>query len=442
MNINDADFIEKITSVTPSQRQFDILSMGYYNFIHFGLNTFTKKEWGSGKVSPDVFTLKNINTEKWVTDLKSTGSKGIIITAKHHDGFCLFPSKYTDYSIASTVYKDGKGDIVGELASACKKHGMKFGIYLSPWDRHEKTYGTDAYNDYYVNQLTELCTDYGDIFCFWFDGACGEGENGKKQNYDWERYYNIIRSLQPQACISICGPDVRWIGNERGRARKSEFSVVPVACALQESVAAVSQTKEGAAVMALKPKGKEPDIGSREALYGKDICYYPSEMDIPITYFGWFYRPLFKIFITRTVGNLCKCWYTSVGHNATLLINVPPDKNGRLSPKFIGRMQKAKERIELDFKNEVKAKRTDGENTVTLRFKKQKVKTLVLKEDLMHSQRVESFEVFADGKKVFDGFTVGNREICRLKPESCSEIKILFTQSRNEAIIKSIKIYK
>ena len=145
--LNDSKFIESLISVVPSKRQLELHKMGYYNFIHFGLNTFTKKEWGSGSVSPEVFKLRDINVEKWVTDLKSTGSKGIVITAKHHDGFCLFPSKYTDYTIANTVYKNGKGDIVGELAAACKKHGVKLGVYLSPWDRHEITYGTEDYNN-------------------------------------------------------------------------------------------------------------------------------------------------------------------------------------------------------------------------------------------------------------------------------------------------------
>ncbi len=180
-DINSTEFLSRVTAVVPEKRQMDFQKLGYYNFIHFGLNTFTKKEWGSGKVSPDVFTLADIDTDKWARELKNTGSTGVILTAKHHDGFCLFPSKYTDYTITATKYRNGKGDIVKQLADSCKKFDLKFGIYLSPWDRHESTYGTDAYNDFFCNQLTELCTNYGEIFCFWFDGACGEGKTGKSK---------------------------------------------------------------------------------------------------------------------------------------------------------------------------------------------------------------------------------------------------------------------
>ena len=193
LNFNDMS-----NKIVPNNRQLNILEMGYYNFIHFGLNTYTGKEWGDGNVDPKNFKLKQLDTDKWVQDLMSTGSKGVIITAKHHDGFCLFNSKYTDYCIRNTPYKSGQGDIVKELSESCKKFGFKLGIYLSPWDRHEPTYGTEAYNDYFCNQLEELCTNYGDIFCFWFDGACGEGKNGKKQRYDWERYYATIHfKLRP-----------------------------------------------------------------------------------------------------------------------------------------------------------------------------------------------------------------------------------------------------
>ena len=163
-DINSIEFLNRITAVLPEKRQIAFQKLGYYNFIHFGLNTFTKKEWGSGRVSPKVFALNDIDTDKWAEQLKNTGSKGVILTAKHHDGFCLFPSKYTDYTIAATEYRNGNGDLVKQLADSCKKYGLKFGIYLSPWDRHEETYGTEEYNDFFCNQLTELCTNYGEIF--------------------------------------------------------------------------------------------------------------------------------------------------------------------------------------------------------------------------------------------------------------------------------------
>ena len=203
LNFNDTS-----NKIVPNNRQLNILEMGYYNFIHFGLNTYTGKEWGDGNVDPKNFKLKQLDTDKWVQDLMSTGSKGVIITAKHHDGFCLFNSKYTDYCIRNTPYKSGQGDIVKELSESCKKFGFKLGIYLSPWDRHEPTYGTEAYNDYFCNQLEELCTNYGDIFCFWFDGACGE-KTAKNSvmigNVIMQPFINISPMLPFQTAALIFG---------------------------------------------------------------------------------------------------------------------------------------------------------------------------------------------------------------------------------------------
>lgn len=440
-HLNDSKFIEALISVVPSKRQLELHKMGYYNFIHFGLNTFTKKEWGSGSVSPEMFRLRDINVEKWVTDLKSTGSKGIVITAKHHDGFCLFPSKYTDYTIASTVYKDGKGDIVGELAAACKKHSMKLGVYLSPWDRHEKTYGTKEYSCFFVGQLTELCSNYGELFCVWFDGACGEGKNGRVPKYDWERYYKTIRALQPNACIINCGPDFRWIGNEFGKARESEYSVVPASSYNQDIIAAASQQKEGAAVMTVKRSKKKPDIGLRETLVGKNLCWYPSEMDIPVTYFGWFYRREFELFFTRTVGNLCRCWYNSVGHNATIIVNVPPNKNGELPKKFIKRMCAARGRIENRLSSEIKHTRLDGDFEIKVSFPQQMVRTVSLSEDVLQGQRVEEFEIIANKKVIYRGKTIGLKQICLFKRVNCSELTVKITQCRSLPQIAEIHLY-
>lgn len=442
-DLNSKSFLEKITSITPTQVQIDIQSMGYYNFIHFGLNTFTGKEWGNGKVDSAEFDIDSINTDLWAEQLRATGSKGIILTAKHHDGFCLFPSQYTDYTIKNTRYQNGKGDLVKELSDSCKKYGLKFGIYLSPWDRHESTYGTDEYNDFFCNQLTELCTNYGEIFCFWFDGACGEGKNGKKQIYDWQRYYKIIRDLQPSAAISNCGPDVRWIGNENGRSRKSEFSVVPTDLMNHEIIAATSQQKEGAFVMSKPADQREQCLGSREKLLNKELCWYPAEMNIPITYFGWFYHKSFEIFFTRSVKNLKKCFYNSVGNNAMLLINVPPDKNGQLPKKFINRMIKAKKEIESEFLNELHFTEKKTPFSITAQFDKPtKVSKVVIEEDVNFSQRVEAFEIYADKKCVFEAKTIGFKKICRFKSIKCTQLEVKITACRKEPIIKSFKLFK
>lgn len=366
------------------------------------------------------------------------------LTKRRYDGFCLFPSKYTDYTIAATKYRNGNGDLVKQLADSCRKYGLKFGIYLSPWDRHESTYGTDAYNDFFCNQLTELCTNYGDIFCFWFDGACGEGENGKKQNYDWNRYFEIIRRLQPEAVIANCGPDVRWIGNEAGKARKSEFSVVPIDLQNKLKIAEMSQQKEGATVMLKAPSSTDKSLGEREQLAGKELCWYPAEMDIPVTYFGWYRRPRFEIFHTRSVRNLEKCYYNSVGANATLLLNVPPNAKGELPEKFIKRLVKTRKRIEKRFISKAEIIGiTQNKNDFVMKIKPQTVKTVVISEDVTKSQRIEEFSIIANGKTVYAGTAVGFKKICILKKpvKDCSELIIRIDKCRLQPYIRSINVY-
>jgi alpha-L-fucosidase len=192
--------------------------------------------------------------------------RGAILTAKHHDGFCLWPSRYTAHSVKNSPWKNGQGDVVGDLATACREAGLKLGLYLSPWDRHEPVYGdSPRYNTFFLNQLTELMTQYGELFCLWFDGACGEGPNGKRQVYDWEAYYERIRELQPNAVISVMGPDVRWCGNEAGKVRESEWSVVPAEMFDQARIAGDSQqTDEGR--FAERLEMWTPDLGSRERI--------------------------------------------------------------------------------------------------------------------------------------------------------------------------------
>ena len=195
----------RLIQVVPSRRQLEHQQLEFYSFVHFTVNTFTGKEWGDGSESPSIFNPVKFDAQQWVDAVKSAEMRGLILTCKHHDGFCLWPSKYTKHTVAYSPYKNGKGDIVKEVSDACRKAGIKFGVYLSPWDRNNPAYGSGKpYDDYFVNQLTELLTNYGEIFSVWFDGACGEGINGKKQVYDWERYYEVVRKLQPNACISVC----------------------------------------------------------------------------------------------------------------------------------------------------------------------------------------------------------------------------------------------
>lgn len=190
IEINSREYEEKLISVLPSPRQVAFQQTEFYAFVHFTVNTFTDREWGDGKENPEIFNPVNFDADQWLSAIKAAGMKGLILTCKHHDGFCLWPSKFTNHSVAASPFKK---DIVHEVSKACKKYGIKFGVYLSPWDRNSSLYGQGkAYDDYFVNQLTELLTNYGPVFSVWFDGACGEGPNGKKQYYDWERYYKVI----------------------------------------------------------------------------------------------------------------------------------------------------------------------------------------------------------------------------------------------------------
>ncbi len=459
---------KRYVSVVPSERQLEFMKLEYYNFIHFGINTMNNAEWGNGQEDISAFNPKKLDTDQWCSVLKSTGSKGIILTAKHHDGFCLFNTKYTDHNVMNTPF--GK-DIVKMLAESCKKYELKFGIYLSPWDRHEKSYGTDEYNDFFVGQLTELCLNYGDIFCFWFDGACGEGKNGKKQIYDWERYYSVIRKYHPDAVISICGPDVRWIGNEGGRVRKSEFSVIPSEKDSNETVTENSQTDESQTeLMAQKLDERTEDLGSRTVLSRyENLVFKPAEADVSIN-LGWFWHNnLYYLFKkNRTAENLADIYFNTVGGNASMLLNVPPDKNGLINKREIKTLEKFTKLISEPFKNEIielklktysvsgtdrdiennKVTLNNCETGVRIRFnEKTAVKVLSLREDLSFSQRVEEFKVFsknnsADYTQIYEGTVIGSRKIIRLKePVLTDEIIVVITQSRAAPVLTDIKVY-
>lgn len=260
------DLIRQAVTVRPSPRQLAWQQLEFCAFVHFGINTFTDREWGDGTEDPALFCPEDLDADQWVRAIRSAGMRGVILTCKHHDGFCLWPSACTDHSVRSSPWMQGKGDVVGLLSRACRRAGLKFGVYLSPWDRHDPRYGTGKpYDDYYTAQLTELATQYGEIFCFWFDGACGEGQNGRKQEYDWERYYQVIRRYQPGATINVCGPDVRWCGNEAGHCRPSEWSVVPAALRDTGRIQARSQQADDG-TFARRVDPQDQDLGSREAI--------------------------------------------------------------------------------------------------------------------------------------------------------------------------------
>ncbi len=287
---------------TPSARQMEWYSREKMIFFHFGMNTFTNKEWGDGSDSPSLFNPTELDVRSWIRLIRDAGFKCAILTAKHHDGFCLWQTKYTEYSIKNSPYKDGHGDIVKEFTDACHEYGIKAGIYLSPWDRHEKTWGSEEYNDFYVGQLTELLTNYGKIWECWWDGA-----GSTEAVYDWERWATTVRTLAPDATIfgslgATPWVDVRWVGNEKGIAGKPCYATIDPSSLVYEYTNELNQGKIG---------------GER---------FIPAEVDVSIRP-GWFYHSE-QDSAVRTPENLIDLFFTSNGSNAGLLLNLPPDRRG------------------------------------------------------------------------------------------------------------------
>lgn len=461
---------EKLVSITPTQRQIEFQELEFYAFIHFTVNTFTDKEWGDGKENPGIFNPEKLDAEQWVSNIKAAGMRGLILTCKHHDGFCLWPSKYTKHTVAASPYKDGKGDVVKEVSEACKRNGIKFGVYLSPWDRNCELYGRGKdYDDFFINQLTELLTGYGEVFSVWFDGACGEGPNGKKQYYDWERYYQKIRELQPNACISVCGPDVRWCGNEAGHTRVAEWSVVPERAKNSEIIAENSQQEDSEEFRLRRVDARDEDLGSREILKDEEkLIWYPAEVNTSIRP-GWFYHE-YEDDKVRPLEKLLHIYMNSVGGNATFLLNTPPTRDGLLHENDCKRLHEIGEALQRIFANNLldealiesngietdniridnyEAKMSglaDGETVISAKWQEQVcVETIVLKEDIHFSQRIESFavEAFVDGeyKTVYEGTVVGHKRIVTLERIVTDAIRIRITDSRKEPIISFMGIY-
>lgn len=463
---------ELAAEVIPSQRQLEWQKLEMYAFCHFGTNTFTDREWGDGTAPTSVFNPDGLDARQWAKAVKEGGLKAIILTCKHHDGFCLWPSEYTDYSVKNSPYKNGNGDVVKEVADACREYGLKFGVYLSPWDRHEATYGSgEEYNKYFMSQLRELATNYGDIFCFWFDGACGEGKNGKKQIYDWNSYFSLIRELQPNSVINICGPDVRWCGNEAGKSRKSEWSVVPYYVSNQDYVAEHSQQEDNSE-FSKKIDATTQDLGSRKAIEGcKDFIWYPSEVDVSIRK-GWFYHKN-EDSTVKSLNKLMKIYWGSVGGNSSLLLNIPPDNHGLFADADVAALKSFGERIKKEFPENLiencsvtassglegrgaeklfvdgeywQCGDGDAKPEIVLEFSKPVVADkLVLKENIATGQQIESFELYKRGffgwKRIYKGTVIGAKRICRFKRTKLSSLKVVITSYRVKATLNSIELY-
>lgn len=448
----ELSFPEKITPeqkiklaayLTPTPQQYEWQQLELTAFIHFGMNTFTGREWGDGKEDPKIFNPIDFNADQWVTSLKEAGFKMLILTAKHHDGFCLWPTKTTQHSVASSLWRDGSGDVVREVKDACDKHGMKFGVYLSPWDRNAESYGdSPRYNQMLENQLHELLTQYGEIHEVWFDGACGEGPNGKVQEYDWKRFYHVIDSLQPKAVKAIMGNDVRWVGNESGLGRATEWSVTPLNPDINDEI--IAENKR----LNIEPTTK--DLGSRKlVMEAKKLYWYPSEVDVSIRP-GWFYHPE-QDHQVKTLQQLVDIYFQSVGMNSVLLLNIPPDTRGQLHEIDVERIKQLGDYINTTFNNN---KLTDGNTSWKAKAGDNKefniasgetINTIMLQEDILKGQRVEVFKVegFINDEwvKLTEGTTIGYKRLLKLNDVKPTKIRVTVIETRDKANIKFVGAY-
>lgn len=440
-------------NVVPSAEQIAYQKMEVIGFIHFGVNTFTDREWGTGTEDPKIFNPTAMDVNQWVSSAKKTGMGMLIITAKHHDGFCLWPSEYTDHSVVSSPWKDGQGDIVKELSEACAKEGIKMGIYLSPWDMHEPLYGTDSYNQYYLNQLNELMRNYGTISEVWMDGA--KGKNAKDMEYDFETYRSTIYELQPQALIfSDAGPDIRWIGNEHGIAGETNWSML-VKDDIQIGKADTDYLNSG------DPEGTSWVVG---------------ECDVSIRP-GWFYHTAQDSKV-KSAARLVDLYYKSVGRNGTFLLNIPPDKRGLWHENDVQELLEFRSILDETFSNNLvlnkkvmvsstwnsserygainiadadlssfwAASKEDKPVAITIDLgQKEEFDRIMLQEPVEYGQRISAFSIEvksgSDWEQVARGTTIGHKRLLRIKKVKASEVRIQLTGYNNTPAISNFGLY-
>lgn len=458
---SDDEKVRLSAHVVPTPQQLAWQELEMTAFVHFTVNTFTGHEWGDGKESPEIFNPSELDARQWARALKDGGMKLVILTAKHHDGFCLWPTKTTTHSVVSSPWKDGKGDVVRELKDACDEVGLKFGIYLSPWDRNAACYGDyQGYNDFFIEQLTELLTWYGDIDEVWFDGANGEGPNGKKQEYDWARIYKTIDELQPNAVGAIMGGDVRWVGTESGYGRETEWSVTPYAPdGLPEGVA--NNKKMGL-------DATSADLGSRALVTKADQLYwFPAEVDVSIRP-GWFYHAEEDNHV-KSLTKLVDIYFNSVGANAVLLLNVPPDRRGLIHENDVTRLKEFNEYIQaMHAANMIKGAKASGikgaQRTIdgdkksyveitslpaTIEYNlgaEKEFDVISLKEYIAGGQSVEFFTIdaFVDGewREIASSTTIGYKKMLRCRPITTDKVRVTIKEARDGALISEFALYK
>ena len=450
----------------PAANQLAWHQMELNAFVHFTTNTFTGKEWGYGDESPDIFNPTNYDADQWVLTFKEAGFKGVILTCKHHDGFCLWPSKYTEHSVKSSPWREGKGDVVRDVMRACKKYELKFGVYLSPWDRNHADYGTPAYVDYYRNQLNELFTTYGPVFEMWFDGANGgDGYYGGKREkrsiqgstyYDWPTTLNLVRELEPGILFfSDAGPGVRWVGNERGVAGETNWNTI-TPDTLYAGKAGIEQLL---------------NTGAENGTH-----WIPAEVDVSIRK-GWFYNAE-EDTLVKTPEQLFEIYLTSVGRGSTLLLNVPPDRRGRVHEKDSASLMGFRALLDSAFKTNLALNKsvqvntfrgkdikysstnlvddnpetywaTDDEITsATIEIdlgEAQPLNFIELQEHIQLGQRVKGFTVEVRTNNTWQpaaaGSTIGYKRILKLNGVKADAVRVVISDSKACPVIAEIGVY-
>lgn len=400
----------------PSPRQLAWHEKPYYAFCHFGPNTFLSQEWGTGKEDPRVFNPTQFDARQWCRTFKAAGMTGVIITAKHHDGFCLWPSQYSKHTVRESNWRGGKGDVLKDLSAACKEFGLRFGVYVSPWDRNHPQYGTPEYNQTFAAMLKEVLTQYGEVFEVWFDGANGEGPNGKRQVYDWELFHKAVRQYAPKAVIfSDAGPDIRWVGNEAGYAGETNWSMV-----------------DSSRYEVATPLHAELQFGQESG----DV-WRPAECDVSIRP-GWFFaeRDNAKV---KSVAKLVDIYLGSVGRNGNLLLNVPPDNRGLIHENDIKSLMGLKKWVD---DTEATSKQSKWKTTSTqvsdiqvrvdsITAKPEQINLIRLRESIRNGQLVKQFTIEAEvngtWSKIAEGTTVGNQRWMRFPAIQTSKTRITLT---------------
>ncbi len=469
----ETDVVSQAARIVPSPVQITWQEREFIAFAHFGMNTFTDVEWGTGREDPAQFNPTDFDARQWTRVLRDAGVRLLILTAKHHDGFCLWPTETTAHGVRSSPWRGGRGDVVGEVAAACRADGLAFGIYVSPWDRHERSYGdSPRYNAFFRTQLRELLTRYGEIAEVWFDGACGEGPDGRRQEYDWPSYYAVVRELQPRAAIFGMGPDVRWVGTETGVGRETEWSVIPDRLDIARLSGAAAHPVDAAF---LPGDLTDADLGSRTQLRSaRSLLWYPAEADVSIRP-GWFFHPAENSRV-KSPAELLDIFFSSVGRNAVLLLNVPPDQRGRIHDADVRSLRGLRRLLDKTFRRNrldgaVAAASAEagghrvadavdadpatywaapaGVRRATLEFELPTARTFdvaMVREHIRLGQRVESFRFEClDGnqwREFARGTTVGYQRLLRFPPVTARRVRLIVDESRDCPALSAVGLYE